>query len=384
MCFGNTTVDTKNTTYQTNPAVASAADQSLQFAQNLQSAGYTPYTGDRVADFSPIQQQGFNDAFNMVSGTDPFYGQSAGMINNYADAAAPTVTPNTIASAMGPYMNQYVSQALAPQIQAQDIQFANQNKQLDAAATMSGAFGDDRAGIEAANLTNTQDIARTGLIGQAYTNAFNTAIGAGAQDVGNNLQASMFNANQYNNALSRQLTGSQALEGLYGTYLSDTANQYGLSAQAGGTQQQQAQALLNVPYSNYLAAQQYPFLTEQMLNSAIGAGATAFPASSTTTDQKPDNSGFALGGAILGGFLSDERDKTDVEEIGKTKDGQKIYRFRYRNDPSNVVHIGFMAQDVEKKHPGAVSEIGGHKVVNYDRATAFSAAIGDPNHRRAA
>src|SRR5258706_9329338 len=138
---------------------------------------------------------------------------------------------------------------------------------------MSGAFGDARAGIEAANLSQNQDIARSGLIGNAYTNAFNTAIGAGAQDVGNNMQGQMFNAQMQQAGLGRQLTGAQALQQLYGTNLSNIANRYGLGMQVGGTQQQQNQARLNVPYSDYLASQQYPFLTEQTLNSAICTGA---------------------------------------------------------------------------------------------------------------
>lgn len=70
--------------------------------------------------------------------------------------------------------------------------------------------------------------------------------------------------------------------------------------------------------------------------------------------------------------FSDRRVKNDVREIGKTHDGQKIYRFRYNNDPSRAVHLGLMAQDVEKRHPEAVGEVGGIKAVDYDRATSGS------------
>ncbi len=187
MCFGEQEQGKQTTTYQTNPGVASAADQSLSFAQNLQNQGYQAYGGPRVADFSNLQQSGFGVAANAVDQNNPYYQTSADYINNYATGASPVVGPNTISSQMSPYMNQYVSMALAPQIQAQNAQFAQQNKNLDATATMSGAFGDARAGVEAANLSQNQDIARTGLVGQAYTNAFNTAIGAGAQDVGNSM-----------------------------------------------------------------------------------------------------------------------------------------------------------------------------------------------------
>jgi hypothetical protein len=47
-------------------------------------------------------------------------------------------------------------------------------------------------------------IARQGLIGNAYNSAFNTAIGAGAQDSANQLTAGTTNANLGETALNRQ------------------------------------------------------------------------------------------------------------------------------------------------------------------------------------
>jgi hypothetical protein len=41
------------------------------------------------------------------------------------------------------------------------------------------------------------------------------------------------------------------------------------------------------------------------MNQTTAAGANAMPASTSgvTTDQQPNNSGFAIGGALLGAFL---------------------------------------------------------------------------------
>jgi hypothetical protein len=376
---------TQTTNYTPDPRVAGAAYGALDSAQKLQDQGYQAYGGNRVADFSQLQEAGFGQAANAVSSQNPFYQTSADLIGSYATTPGQSVTPNSIASQMSPYMNQYVSQALAPQIQAQNQQFAAQDRNLNAQATASGAFGDARAGIEAANLTQNQDIARSGLIGNAYTNAFNTAIGAGAQDVGNQMQGGMFNAQMQQAGLGRQLTGAQALQQLYGTNLANLANQYGLSAQAGGAQQQQAQARLNVPYSDYLAAQQWPFMTQQMMNQTIGTAGGVFKPSETQTKSAPDNSGWAtLGSVGAAMFLSDKRAKKDIEEIGQLKDGQKIYRYRFKDDPTNAVHVGLIAQDVEKHHPGAVVQFRGKKFVDHDRATALSANMGDPEFKMAA
>lgn len=71
---------------------------------------------------------------------------------------------------------------------------------------------------------------------------------------------------------------------------------------------------------------------------------------------------FAAGGL----FGSDRRLKTDVEKVGKDKDtGLDLYAYRYKGDPKTYPKVvGPMAQDIEKKFPDAVVEIGGRKVVS--------------------
>lgn len=81
------------------------------------------------------------------------------------------------------------------------------------------------------------------------------------------------------------------------------------------------------------------------------------------------SSGLGLLGGVMGMF-SDERVKEDATPVGKTKDGQTIYRFRYKGDPT--WHMGLMAQEVEKAHPEAVGELGGIKTVDIRKATAGS------------
>lgn len=102
-------------------------------------------------------------------------------------------------------------------------------------------------------------------------------------------------------------------------------------------------------------------------------GGTTTGTANTTQTNNPstlDSIGRAVStaGTIGSWFMSDRRSKMDVEKIGELYDGQPVYRFRYKNDPSRV-HIGLMAQDVEKVRPEAVSIVYGTKVVNYDMAT---------------
>lgn len=73
---------------------------------------------------------------------------------------------------------------------------------------------------------------------------------------------------------------------------------------------------------------------------------------------------FQLGGTLGGAaIMSDERVKENIKKVGKTDDGQNIYSFSYKG--GGPIQIGLMAQEVEKKKPQAVEEIGGIKHVNY-------------------
>src|SRR5258708_39876476 len=98
-------------------------------------------------------------------------------------------------------MNQYVMEAVAPQMHQMNIQNAATNANTNAQATGSGAFGDARTGIEQSNNAFNQNVQREGVIGNAYNQAFNTAIGAGAQDVSNQNQAQQANAGYAETAL---------------------------------------------------------------------------------------------------------------------------------------------------------------------------------------
>jgi hypothetical protein len=81
-------------------------------------------------------------------------------------------------------------------------------------------------------------------------------------------------------------------------------------------------------------------------------------------------SGFAAIAPLLG--ISDRRMKHDIRRIGKTDDGMPIYKFKYKGDDREQTHIGFMADEVERKHPDAVmTGSDGMKRVDYGQADKF-------------
>lgn len=370
MCFGMEA--SKEVSYTPNPAVAAGATTGVNTAAQMLSGPTnttygSQYTGNLTAALSPGQQGTIDTATGIANnGTGD---AAAGMIGQYAGAPAQSVTAGTIADNMSPYMNQYVMQALAPQLHQADINDAAQRAQLNSTATSSGAFGDARAGIESANLAFGQNVARQGLIGNAYNTAFNTAIGAGAQDVSNKLAADNANAGYMESALARALGGSQALQGLQ-------TQQIGAQTSANALNQQdtaQQQAALTAAYNNWLQAQQSGIQALQGNSGAVSAASGAMPATQTTSE--PNNSGLALGGALLGSIFSDARLKADIDEVGELRDGTPVYSYRYKADPLNRIHIGLMAQDVKTRRPDAVTTLGDPDrtmMVNYAKATEKS------------
>lgn len=103
----------------------------------------------------------------------------------------------------------------------------------------------------------------------------------------------------------------------------------------------------------------------------VGAGMQDYQNQMTAYQQKNQSINQALGGmfGIAGNFIkySDRRLKTDIKKVGKTDDGQAIYQYRYKG--GGGMHLGLMAQEVEKKHPDAVSkDVFGFRRVDYSKA----------------
>ena len=110
------------------------------------------------------------------------------------------------------------------------------------------------------------------------------------------------------------------------------------------------------------------------LSSLFGSGASGAAAGAAGEAA----AGFSLDALLPAAFmLSDERAKENIEEVGVLHDGQPIYRYNYKGDPTP--QIGLLAQEVAARDPGAVGEMpgmGGLLGVDYGRATERAATIG--------
>lgn len=235
---------------------------------------------------------------------------------------------NTVQNYLNPYLTNVADTT------RKQMEQANEQAQSGALGTaaQSGAFGGDRAGVAAANLANQQNMAMGSTMANIYSQGFDQATNANMNDL-------------------------NRMAGLAG-------NQLAMGTQMQQTEQAGKDALIN----QFQQEQGYPFQVASWLaNIALGTGAQS---GSTTTAVQPAS------------FWSDRRLKHDIKEIGTSHDGMPIYTFKYKGDPQAQTHVGFMADEVEKKHPEAVGlDPSGYKTVNYDKATESMGGGVHPHHR---
>lgn len=131
------------TTTELAPELRPLASAYTQRAIELSNNQFTPYTGQRFADFSPLQQAGMGLTAQRAMGGSPVM-----------DQANQTLMQSLQGGQTNPYLDQMVSRA------QQSLQ-----PQQDLLRSRSGSFGN--SGVEEANTRAMGDIA-TQMYGQAY------------------------------------------------------------------------------------------------------------------------------------------------------------------------------------------------------------------------
>ena len=418
---GSSTPQTVSTSSSPPAQVLANYGAMVNRATNAANTPYQPYPGEMVAPLSNQTQAGLGGASAYANTAQPYYSTAGQMTQN---AAANPVTPSTVTpgsvspGSVSPtqfsagQVNQFMNPYTADVVNSTQAEFNNQNQQaaqfLNSQNIGAGAFGGDRAGVSQAILANQQNLAQAPVIAGLNQANYNQALsefntqqqtGLGAQEfnTGENLQGQLANQQYGMQAqLANQQYGLQGQEFNQQAML-NAANQYanlGTGAQAAGLQgamgemqagiipqneQQQIDTALQGVYTN---EQAYPFQTTGWLGNLVEGLGSQSGGTGTTTSPGPSTLSQGIGAAtaglgVLGNLFaaSDIRLKEDVEPVGETYDGQKIYKFRYKGDPKT--RIGLMAHEVEHRHPEAVAHLGQDdlKMVDYDRAT------GDAAHR---
>ena len=285
---------TTGTTYtqSLSPELVPYATDIAQKAQAQANLGYTPYEGQRIAEFNPTQQQAFQDVSNMQAA--PQLGQATGLAGtagigglmagqNFANQAT---DPNATAAYMSPYMQNVVDYQKSQALRDYNMATPMRNAQ----AVGQGAFGGSRQAIvnsEAQRNLNSQ------LQGIEAT---------GAQSAFQNAQAQQ----QYGAGLNMQglnLAGQQASTlGQLGQ--NQYAQNMGINQaqqNVGATEQQAAQQQLTQQYQDFINQKNFPTQQLNAYSALIRGLAPVSPYQGTSTPPPP-SAWNQLGGAITAGI----------------------------------------------------------------------------------
>jgi hypothetical protein len=225
-------------------------EKMLGKTEALGNAPYQAYQGERIAGFTPMQQQSQQAAANLGPAQQLGVGtQMAGLAGLGAMGAGQQYAQQaTNPYSMQAYMSPYVENALAPQMREATRQSAMLGQQNQAQAVQQGAFGGSRSAIvEAERQRNLQN-----QLGDIYGRGMQSAFEQARQ------------AQQFGSTLGLQ--GYQTAGQMAGTLGQLGQTQFGQQQQALQTQAQmgaQQQALeqqrLAQQYSDFASQRQHPY-----------------------------------------------------------------------------------------------------------------------------
>jgi len=211
---------------------------------------YQAYGGQRIQDFTPMQQQAFQGVGNMQVAPEIGAGSnlaalsglgSIGAGGNYMSMAT---DPRSMQSFMSPYMQNVVD------VQKQEAMRDYQKGlgALNARAVGSGAFGGTRAALERSEAGRNLGSQLANIQAQGSQNAFQAA-----------QQAQQFGAGLGLQGMGQGLQAASTLGQLGQTGFGQRMGILGEQQKVGAVQQAQGQQALDLAYQDFLKQKNYPY-----------------------------------------------------------------------------------------------------------------------------
>ena len=299
---------------------------------------YQQYMGERVAQFTPLQQQSYENAALMQ--TAPQLGDATAMAGmaglgalnkqyTFNPYSAQQFTGDAVKAYMSPYVQNVVERQQQDAQRQADIAMQAQNAQ----AARSGAFGGSgnllMRNQANANLARQKgDIQAKGLQ-DAYTQAMNQFNTAQAQNLAAqqlNAQQQQFGAGLGLQGLQTAMTGAKSLADIGQTQYGQNIGLLNLQNQFGGQQQQQVQNVLNNQYQDFLNYQNYPYKQMGFMSDMI-RGLPLTQQSQTMYTPPPSMLQQVAGAGITG------------KALGVFKKGGAVEDVEYRDKPAGLADL---------------------------------------------
>lgn len=299
------------------PLATQFANKAMQIGDNA----YAPFTGQRFAPLAGDQTSAMSMIRNRALGGDPVMNQ-----------ANQTMMQTLQGGQTNPYLNSMVDQA--QQSVARNYNLFTK-PQTESAMVNSGSFGN--SGL--LQMQQEQQRQASEQMGNIATQMYGQA---------------------YDQDRARQM---QAL-GMAPTYGNQAYQDAAQLLNSGALQQANKQQGLDFNYQQFAEGREQPYKNLQAMGLPFGAN---MGSSTSTKSGGTDWGSLAASAAMMVLMGSDRRMKEDVKRVGKTDDGTPIYTYRYKS--GGPVQMGVMAQELEKKNPGAVHNVGGLLAVDYSKVS---------------
>jgi hypothetical protein len=284
-------------------------ERMLGKAEALTEAPYQAYGGERIAGFTPLQQQAFQGAADLGPSRQIGLGtqmagisglQALGAGQNYQNMA-------TDPYAIGSYMSPYIENALQPQLREAARTSAIQGQMDQARAVQQGAFGGSRSAIVEAERQRNLQTQLGDIYGRGMQSAYDQA--RQAQQFGSTLGLQGAQAAGQSAATLGQLGQTQ-----FGQQKDVIAAQ-----QAAGSQQQALnQQKMQQQYQDFLTQkgynqQQLAFMSDILRGAPLG---TQTQQQYTAAAPSFASQALGLGAAGVGAYM-----KASAAEGGQVHNG---------------------------------------------------------------
>jgi hypothetical protein len=295
-------------------------EELLGNAQGLTDINQNPYMqymGDRVAQFTPLQQQSYENAALMQ--TAPQLGDAtamAGMAGLGALNTQYTFNPYQTQQFTGANVQQYMSPYMDTVVQRQQADAQRQSdiarQAQGAQAARSGAFGGSGDYLMRAQAAGNLARQKGDIQAQGLQNAYQQAMQQFNQSQAQNLAGQQLNAQQQQfgaglglQGLQTAMTGAKTLADIGQTQYGQNLGLLDVQNRFGAQQQTQTQNVLNNQYQDYLNAQNYPYKQLGFMSDML-RGLPLTQQSQTMYQQPPSMlqqvAGLGITGKALGAF----------------------------------------------------------------------------------
>lgn len=291
---------TGSTTTSYDPLMYSTLTDLLTAARNEANVPYAAYNGQRIASFTPEEQQAFSAIQGLQGVNQGMYNQGASLLNQGAAglsglSSMNTMTPDMLQGYMNPYIQNVVDSTTANALRNAQLE---RNK-LRSQAGLTGAFGGDRMAIAEQELNSNTNRNINDSVSQLLSSGYNTALDQFNKDRQYGLD-SLKPYLEYGSAYSNMADQNQA----YRLKDAEALNN------VGNIKRDMAQSSLDTAYQDWANARDYNKGQINYLSSVLnGTNLNNFASgqSTVTNNQYPKASTFnsILGGLSTGlGFLS--------------------------------------------------------------------------------